>query len=107
MIKVLLADDHHIVREGFRRIVEDAGDMEVVAEAADGQEGLCLGAAYRHSIREGGNWNLWRVQDNLWGSSAMREPQFGWRGRRRRWSGLRGRHLLRCSTGRGLLQSQG
>jgi len=40
MIKVLLADDHHIVREGFRRIVEDAGDMVVIAEAADGQEAI-------------------------------------------------------------------
>lgn len=40
MIKVLLADDHHIVREGFRRIVEEASDMEVVAEAANGQEAI-------------------------------------------------------------------
>jgi DNA-binding NarL/FixJ family response regulator len=40
MIKVLLADDHHVVREGFRRIVEDAGDMMVVAEAADGREAI-------------------------------------------------------------------
>ena len=40
MITVLLADDHHIVREGFRRIVEDSGDMEVIAEAADGQEAI-------------------------------------------------------------------
>ena len=40
MIKVLLADDHHIVREGFRRIVEDAGDMTVVAEAGDGREAI-------------------------------------------------------------------
>jgi DNA-binding NarL/FixJ family response regulator len=40
MIKVVLADDHHVVREGFRRIVEDAGDMKVVAEAADGREAI-------------------------------------------------------------------
>jgi len=40
MIKVLLADDHEIVRDGLRRIVEDAGDMEVIAEAADGREAL-------------------------------------------------------------------
>ena len=40
MIKVLLADDHHLVREGFRRIVEDADDMMVVAEAADGREAI-------------------------------------------------------------------
>ena len=40
MIKVLLADDHSIVREGLRRIVEESGDMEVVAEAADGRDAL-------------------------------------------------------------------
>ncbi len=40
MIRVLLADDHSIVRAGLRHIVEDAGDMSVVAEAADGQEAI-------------------------------------------------------------------
>jgi DNA-binding NarL/FixJ family response regulator len=42
MIKVLLADDHSIVRAGLRRIVEDSGDMEVIAEAADGREAIKL-----------------------------------------------------------------
>jgi DNA-binding NarL/FixJ family response regulator len=42
MIKVLLADDHSIVRAGLRRIIEDAGDIEVVAEAADGREAIQL-----------------------------------------------------------------
>ena len=42
MIKVMLADDHGIVRAGLRRIVEESGDMEVVAEAADGRETLRL-----------------------------------------------------------------
>lgn len=40
MIKVLLADDHNIFRAGLRRIVEEAGDIEVVAEAADGREAI-------------------------------------------------------------------
>jgi two-component system, NarL family, invasion response regulator UvrY len=40
MIKVLLADDHSIVRAGLRRIVEESGDMEVIAEAADGREAI-------------------------------------------------------------------
>ena len=40
MIRVLLADDHSIVRAGLRRLVEDAGDMVVVAEAADGREAI-------------------------------------------------------------------
>lgn len=40
MIKIVLADDHSIVRDGLRRIIEDAGDMEVMAEAADGHEAI-------------------------------------------------------------------
>jgi DNA-binding NarL/FixJ family response regulator len=36
----MLADDHSIVRAGLRRIIEDSGDIEVVAEAADGHEAV-------------------------------------------------------------------
>lgn len=42
MISVLLADDHVILRDGLRRIVEDSGDMRVVAEAANGKETVLL-----------------------------------------------------------------
>lgn len=40
MIRVLLADDHAIVRAGLRRLIEESGDIKVVAEAADGEEAL-------------------------------------------------------------------
>ncbi len=40
MIKVLLADDHKIVREGLRRIIEESGEMSVVAEASSGDEAI-------------------------------------------------------------------
>ncbi|QTA80035.1 Two component system response regulator, LuxR domains-containing [Desulfonema limicola] len=40
MIKVLLADDHSIVRAGLCRIVEESGNMEVVAEASDGNDAV-------------------------------------------------------------------
>ena len=40
MIKVLLADDHSIVRAGLRRIVEDSGDMKAIVEATDGREAI-------------------------------------------------------------------
>lgn len=36
MIKVLIADDHTILREGLKRILADAGDITVAGEAADG-----------------------------------------------------------------------
>ncbi len=37
MIKVLLADDHSIVREGLRRVLEDSNEIKVIAEAPDGE----------------------------------------------------------------------
>jgi len=40
MIKVLLADDHSIVREGLRRVLEDSDEIKVIAEAADGETAL-------------------------------------------------------------------
>jgi DNA-binding NarL/FixJ family response regulator len=38
MIRLVIADDHRMVREGLRRIVEANPDMQIVAEAADGHE---------------------------------------------------------------------
>src|SRR5687768_4943607 len=42
MIRVMLADDHAIVRTGLREILEGTGDIEVAAEATNGQEALNL-----------------------------------------------------------------
>jgi DNA-binding NarL/FixJ family response regulator len=41
-ITVLLVDDHTLVRRGFRRLLEDEADMEVVGEAGDGEESIQL-----------------------------------------------------------------
>jgi DNA-binding NarL/FixJ family response regulator len=38
MIRIVIADDHAIVREGLKRIVSSIGDMQVAGEAADGTE---------------------------------------------------------------------
>ena len=40
LIRVLLADDHALVREGTRRLLEAESDIEVVAEAANGEEAI-------------------------------------------------------------------
>ncbi|MFC5664429.1 response regulator [Kitasatospora misakiensis] len=40
MIRVLLADDHWLVRAGFRSILDDEDDIEVVGEASDGQSAV-------------------------------------------------------------------
>ena len=39
-MKVLLADDHRIVREGLKSLLQAQSDMQVVAEAGDGREAL-------------------------------------------------------------------
>jgi len=42
MIRVLLVDDQPLIRSGFRALLDLEDDIEVVAEAADGKEGLAL-----------------------------------------------------------------
>ncbi|GAA2906876.1 response regulator transcription factor [Streptosporangium fragile] len=42
MIRVLLVDDQPLIRSGFRALLDIEDDIEVVAEAADGSEGLAL-----------------------------------------------------------------
>ena len=44
-IRVLLGDDHRIVREGLKQVLADAPDIEVVAEAADRPRGAATRAA--------------------------------------------------------------
>src|SRR3712207_2071042 len=41
-IRILLADDHRVVRQGFRLILSQQADMEVVGEASGGREALEL-----------------------------------------------------------------
>jgi DNA-binding NarL/FixJ family response regulator len=42
MIRVVLVDDHHLVRQGIRALLEREHDIEVVGEAADGREAVEL-----------------------------------------------------------------
>jgi|SRR5579884_1215276 len=49
-MKVLVADDHGIVRSGIRLLLERQGDIEVVAEAGDGVEALRAAQAHRPDL---------------------------------------------------------
>jgi DNA-binding NarL/FixJ family response regulator len=49
-IRVLIVDDHRIVRVGLRAIIDAEADMEVVAEAGDGAEALAAFDAHRPDI---------------------------------------------------------
>ena len=44
-IRVLLADDHSVIRAGTRRILEDEPDLQVVGEAGDGVEAISMAGA--------------------------------------------------------------
>lgn len=45
-IKIILADDHEIVRNGIKILLESEGDIDVVAEASDGEEAVKLVQSY-------------------------------------------------------------
>jgi DNA-binding NarL/FixJ family response regulator len=49
-ISVLLVDDHSLVRRGFRLIIEDEIDLEVVGEAGDGEEAIRLALRLRPRV---------------------------------------------------------
>ena len=49
-IKILIADDHAVVREGTRRILEQEQDLEVVAEVGDGEEAVRLATSLKPDV---------------------------------------------------------
>ena len=63
MIKILIADDHSVVREGLKQIVQEAGDMLVGGEAANGHEVLQL-------INKD-DWDVVLLDINMPGKSGM------------------------------------
>jgi DNA-binding NarL/FixJ family response regulator len=49
-IRVLIADDHEIVREGLRMLFHDEPDVEVVAEARSGEEAVEVALTYKPDV---------------------------------------------------------
>jgi DNA-binding NarL/FixJ family response regulator len=50
MIRVLLVDDHAVMRAGFRAILEASGDIAVVGEAENGHEAVAAASALRPDV---------------------------------------------------------
>lgn len=50
VIRVLLVDDHQVVRRGLRTFLEVQGDIEVVGEAGDGEEGVARAQELRPDV---------------------------------------------------------
>ena len=49
-MRILLADDHKVLRSGLRRILEEQPDLEVVGEAGDGREAVDLASSLQPDI---------------------------------------------------------
>ena len=49
-IRVLIADDHAVVREGTRELLEQEPDLEVVAEASDGKEAVQRAGSFKPDV---------------------------------------------------------
>jgi two-component system, NarL family, response regulator NreC len=50
MIRILLADDHHVVRRGLCLLLESTADFKVVCEAADGREAVTMAETHQPDI---------------------------------------------------------
>jgi two-component system invasion response regulator UvrY len=63
MIRILLADDHTIVRDGLKQILAETGDMIVAGEAVDGFDVL-------HKVREQ-DWDILVLDMSMPGRSGI------------------------------------
>ena len=49
-LRILIADDHQVIREGLRKLLEEAADMAVAGEAGDGEEAARMAEELRPDV---------------------------------------------------------
>jgi DNA-binding NarL/FixJ family response regulator len=112
-ITVLLVDDHSLVRRGFRRLLEDEPDMEVVGEAGDGEESIRLAKELHPRVvvmdcalpgMNGLQATRKIVEDSPQTSVLMLSMHVGSSGRRSWSQGLRSQRRIGSRTRRGYPQ---
>ena len=50
LITILLADDHEVVRAGYRRLLESTSNIEVITEVASGEDAYCRYCDYQPDV---------------------------------------------------------
>ena len=50
MVRLLIADDHDVVRAGLRRLLESRADWSVVAESGDGRKAIAQAIAHKPDV---------------------------------------------------------
>ena len=50
MIRIVIADDHHLIRKGLRKLLESESDIRVIAEAADGKDAIETAGRHRPDV---------------------------------------------------------
>ncbi len=75
MIRVMIVDDHAIVRKGIRALLTESGDFEIVAEAADGQEAVLRADGNPARRHPDGPADAWHGRHR--GDTADHQPSAG------------------------------
>jgi len=74
MIRVLIAEDHLMVRAGIRALLEKAGDIHVMGEASNGQEAIEMTEAQLLDVRDRTTEILARTLDRTLATAPVSEP---------------------------------
>ena len=74
-LRIFLADDHTVVREGLRMVLNSAPDLEVVAEAGDGHRSGLSKTATIEPVANGRAWDSRPSRDFRGGQSLTEEPE--------------------------------